>query len=172
MVIIVAVLICQHVWADEIFLSDGQRYSGAITDQDEESITFKTNEGTIFLKKSEVVHIEKSATDIASGEDDISLLSAPVEYFNKIKRNNWYVPRMHCARIHNRIFHKLNKMSLYQFISMRPTIQNFRKQFPNYYFFAVYTVLFIGCVIVLSLIKNIIVMFIRKIFNVKQRYDV
>ncbi len=89
-----------------------------------------------------------------------------------LPKNNWFAVRVQLNKIHNRIFFVLGKNPVYQFIEARPVIQAFRRDNYRCYYFAVYMVLFILVVMVVTVIRNCIMAIMRRVLGIKQRYDI
>ncbi|MBU1863387.1 MAG: hypothetical protein KKH94_06990 [Candidatus Omnitrophica bacterium] len=165
---IVSMLFSYCVWADEIFMNDGERYEGVIVEEHDADIVVKVSKGTMILNKSDIAHIEQSSIE----EQKKNFFETAVEYVKSLRKNNWYLFRIKVRRIHNRIFSILKKNVLFQFVARMKGVIKFRSENYGAYCFAVYMVLLIVVTLIFAALRDIIMKIIRRVFKLKQRYDI
>ncbi|MCK5346643.1 MAG: hypothetical protein KAR20_24705, partial [Candidatus Heimdallarchaeota archaeon] len=171
------VLFVSIALADEVFTENGERYKGTIIEEDEVSVTIKTNEGTMFINRNDIIHIEKEK--IQEEKDEFSTtcivrekVKSSVDFLKKIPQNNWCIVRNLFYSMHCKLFVFLEKQTMYQYISSSQGSRNLRRENYKAYFFAVYMVLMIILAVVFSIVQSIVKSAVCKIFGIKMRYDV
>jgi len=166
--LVVLLLICSYLWADEVFMQDGTRFRGVVTEETAESISLKTEEGTVILNRNDIKHIERHEGDEPPQKGFFATSIATIQ---SLPRNNWFIVRKAFLRVHNGIFAFLQRRRVYQYISTRESVEQFRGKSLGAYYFAVYMIVVIIITILVSVIKNTIMTVIRRVFGIKQRYD-
>ena len=167
---IVLLLLCQSISADEIFTHDGRRYQGIISEEGSDYYLMKTNEGTIILNKSDILHIEQQADNREYDVEQRSIKEKIIDFFQQLPKNDWYIVRVTFLRIHVRIFSFLEKNRIYRYFADKKLVQRFRRDNYKYYYFAVYMALFVAITGVFAIVKGIVIGIFRRFFGVKRRF--
>ena len=167
---IVLLLLCHYVNADEIFTHDGRRFQGIISEEGSDYFIIKTNEGTVILNKSDVLHIEQQADSKEYGREKRNAIERIIDFFKQLPKNNWHTLRVFFLRIHTRIFSFLEKNQLYRYCADKKMVQKFRRDNYKFYYFAVYMALFITITGIFAIVKGMILGILRRFFGVKRRY--
>ena len=158
-----------NIYAAEIYTQEGARFAGEIAEETEETITLKSEQGTIILNRRDILHIEHEAKEACAPEGSYS--ERLVKFWKKISKNNFLYVRRNLYKKHYRFFTWLEKRKIYQTISLMPSIAKYRKDNPGAYILAVYMVCLLILGLVLSFLERYIRAFFCKVFHRKQRYD-
>jgi len=168
---IILICLCHYAAADEVFVRDGTRYTGIVAEEDDMSLMLQTPEGTLILNKSDIVHVERSSEAEREQMREESKKSFSEETVAFIQEGPKNVKR-YLLTCHRNIFLFLEKNRIYQFVAFQPIVRQFKNKSYRYYYFAVYMVLLIIVTLICSGIKNCVMVIVRKIFRIKQRYDI
>lgn len=169
-IVLITISMNALVYADDVFLENGGQHTGAIVEENDEAITLQTKEGTMILLKKDIVHIQKNDDFKIKEKPKQGFIKSISKFFKKMPQNNWFVLRKPFLVFHARLFDFLERQALYQVITNRAGVIQFKRSNPKSYFFAVYMVL----LMLITFIGNFIYVRIRRIVNrirgVRERY--
>lgn len=170
---VVLVLFSARSFADDVYTKEGRRFIGSIIEETETSVTLRSEEGTVIINQSDIMHIERSSEpeSAATGFSVKNIIQDIKSTYRKLSHNNWHFVRRKIKVFHGRVFVALNKNKVYQLITNIEAVERFRQDNYKSFIFAVYMVLLLLVGMVFSFIQRLIYGVYCRFRGMKPRYD-
>jgi hypothetical protein len=162
-----------QIYADDVYTREGKRFIGTITEENEATLTIKTDEGTLLLNKADLMHVEKSTDEGAQTKENFLVRTVDniKKMYYQLSNNNWFYVRKNIKKFHGKLFLALNKNRLYQLITNINAIDRFRTENYKSFVFAVYMVILLALGMIVSFVQNLVYKTYCKMRGIKPRYD-
>jgi len=154
--------------ADDVYLQDGKHLIGTVSDETDENLMLKTNEGTFIVNKSNVIHIERNEPN---PEAKKGLKSIAHDLFTNIQNIKLRDVRHKVKLVHLKIFQSLDRIGLYKRIINYPSIAKYKRENRAAYLLGVYMSLLLLLGVSLNIVKSIFLTIYCRLFNIKQKFD-
>jgi hypothetical protein len=169
-IIFLFLLVPSLCFAVDVYTKEGKKFVGIVTEETDQYVQLKTDEGTVIINTIDIVHIERG--DVAEKKESQSFMEEVKKYYTKVSQNKWYYVRQQIKRAHGKLFVVLNKNRVYQLVTKIKAVDSFRIDNYKTYVFAVYMVLLLIVGMILSFIQKLLYALYCKMKGIKPRYDV
>lgn len=159
---------------DEVFTSDGHRFKGIVSKEDERTITIEADVGTVLLNRADILHIEKDVPPdpkVEDTEESVSGFEGFKKTMLKLLDDSGEFSLKSLKRYNRFVFRWLARQPLYQSICKVQFVRTYKRKHPGAFVMAVYMSMLLIVGFVLSILEKVVKSCFCRIFNIKQRYD-